>query len=292
MRSLPSRVTAGLIAALLSACPFPSPPNLLFFAAAAAALSVLHLSKPSVSPPPPVLSRRRHGFHRAVELRRAASSPPSLTFSSPELLSDWIRPYLPFDPVDSWGAVPGSKSLINLWIEVNRGETSILLLPDSEADSIGENDGALTALRVVNVAIVRIRNPRGEVLVESHQILSDGTVRRRYRPLSEKMMPGEAVEEAAVRAVREELGKDAVRIVPGSYELRVEDRASTSYPGLPARYILHIVDADVDGLPEAGEFSTEENGEGVEAAEEKAVFVRKHFWKWVEDDGSMHQPCE
>ncbi|KAG6498305.1 uncharacterized protein LOC121991573 [Zingiber officinale] len=289
MRSVPSRVTAGLIAAFLSACPFPSPPNLLFFAAAAAALSVLHLSKARARPLTPLCSRREVSL--TVAMRSTVSPPPSLTFSSPESLSDWIRPHLPFDPVGSWGAVPGSKSLVNLWIEVNRGETSLLLLPDSEGDPSGEKEGTSTILRVVNVAIVRIRNSRGEVLVESHQILSDGTVRHRYRPLSEKMMPGEAVEEAAVRAVREELGKDAVRIIPGSYRMRMEDRASASYPGLPGRYILHTVDADVEGLPEVGEFSTEENGEGVEAAE-KGVFVRKHFWKWIADDGGMQQSWE
>lgn len=102
-------------------------------------------------------------------------------------------------------------------------------------------------------------------------------------------MPGEPVEAAVARAVREELGKDVVKIVPGSYNMRVEERTSASYPGLPARYVLHSVDAEVEGLPEEGEFSTEENGEGIEAME-KAIFVRRHFWKWVtDDDGSIER---
>ncbi|XP_042464181.1 uncharacterized protein LOC122047148 [Zingiber officinale] len=288
MRPLLSRITAGLAAAALSAFPYPSPPNILFFVAEVAAHSALHLSKPP-SLPPHLLSAPRRRLYHVVPMKPPSSSPPPpLTFSSPESLSDWIRPHLPVDPVASWGAVPGTKSLSNLWLEINHGETSLELKPNSQDDARGEKDGTFTVLRVVNVTIVRIRNSRGEVLVESHQLLSDGTVRHRSRPLSEKMMPGEAVEEAAHRAVREELGKDVVRILPGSYQMRVEERASASYPGLPARYILHSVDAEVEGLPEVGEFSSEENGEGVEAVE-KAVFVRRHFWKWVDVDGIIQQ---
>ncbi|CAL9106475.1 unnamed protein product [Musa textilis] len=287
MRPLPSLVTAGFTAALLSAFPFPSPPNLLFFAAAAS-FSVLCLFRPPLSTSAPV-SRRHRGPYHAVTMRRADSPPPSLSFSSPESLNDWIRPRLPSDALASWGASPGTKSLHNLWLEIFHGEASLLLLPHSQDETRGGEDGSSTLLRVVNVAAVRIRNSRGAVLVESHQLLSDGTIRHRCRPLSEKMMPGEPVEEAVARAVREELGKDVVKIVPGSYNMRVEERTSASYPGLPARYVLHSVDAEVEGLPEEREFSTEENGEGTEAME-KAIFVRRHFWKWVDDyDGSIER---
>lgn len=105
------------------------------------------------------------------------------------------------------------------------------------------------------------------------------------------MRPDETVEEAVVRAVEEELGIDkcCVKILEGSYVMRVEERASISYPGLPAQYMLHSVEARVESLPEEGEFSTDEVGEGVE--EERvggAVFVRKHFWKWIDDcDGEQ-----
>lgn len=151
----------------------------------------------------------------------------------------------------------------------------------------GEEPPQQLLLRTVHVTTVRIRNRLGAVLVESHQLLSDGTVRHRYRPLSEKMKPGESVEDAATRAVLEELGSRDVRILPGTYGMKVEERVSASYPGLPARYILHSVDAEVDGLPEDGEFSTDETGEGHEEADsisDKVVFVRKHFWKWIYGD--------
>ena len=136
------------------------------------------------------------------------------------------------------------------------------------------------------MASVQIRNKRGELLVETQQLLSDGTVRSRRRPLSEKMKPGESVEEATRRAIREELGEDAVLMIkPGSYRTRVEEKASASYPGLPARYVLHIVDAEVDGIPQEGEFSTQEFGESDYPV--GALSVLRHFWEWVsEDDAS------
>ncbi|CAL9774075.1 unnamed protein product [Musa acuminata subsp. burmannicoides] len=277
------RVTAGLIAALLSA--FPSRPwSRLLRGRGCRFFHRLPFQPPL--PPPAPLTRRYHGLLHAVAMKRAASPTPPIAFSSPESLLDWIRPRLPADAIASWGATPGTKSLRNLWLEICKGEASLLLLPHSQTETKGEEDDASTLLRVVNVATLRIRNPRGAVLVESHQLLSDGAVRYRHRILSEKMMPGEPVEEAVARAVREELGKDSVRILPGSYQMRVEKKASVSYPGLPARYVVHSVDAEVDGLPEEGEFSTEEKGEEFEATE-KAIFVRRHFWKWVADDGNI-----
>lgn len=115
------------------------------------------------------------------------------------------------------------------------------------------------------------------------------------------MKPGETVDSAVIRAVKEELGSiingffgnsdsndDAIlRIVPNSYTKKVEERVSVSYPGLPACYVLHTVDALVDGLPE-GEFCTEEGEEYEESDEKKladgAVSCKKHYWKWVDFD--------
>lgn len=141
---------------------------------------------------------------------------------------------------------------------------------------------------------IHVIGENNRVLVESHQELSDGSVRVRDRPLSEKLKAGEDVKMAVKRAIKEELGSilgggidfdGVVRVVEGSYVRRVEERVSLSYPGLPAVYVMHIVDAVVEGLPE-GEFVTEEvaeyGDEGAVASE--AVSVRKHFWKWVEAD--------
>lgn len=134
--------------------------------------------------------------------------------------------------------------------------------------------------------------------MESHQELSDGSIRERFRPLSEKMKPDETPDEAVFRAVKEELGSifdgeeedegERIKILPGTYSRRVEERNSLSYPGLPARYALHSVDATVRGLPEE-DFCTEEKeygGESTGDSEEtravgKAVTVKRHHWKWV-----------
>ncbi|XP_042519460.1 uncharacterized protein LOC122093242 [Macadamia integrifolia] len=203
-------------------------------------------------------------------------------FSTPQSLSDWLRPRLPSDSFASWGVKPGTKNVHNLWLEIAEGETSLI---DSSPP-----------LRTVHVVTVRVIDGHGSVLLESHQELSDGSLRERCRPLSEKMKPGESVEDAVRRAVREELGSiiqgslddELVRIVPGSYLKKEEERLSVSYPGLPAYYVLHSVDAWVDGLPE-GEFFTEEDEEyrdcsEAEAVANKAVFVKRHFWKWATSD--------
>ncbi|XP_022762926.1 uncharacterized protein LOC111308666 isoform X2 [Durio zibethinus] len=194
-------------------------------------------------------------------------------FATPQALSDWLKPRLPSDSLTSWGVKPGTKNVHNLWLELSEGETSLV---DSSPP-----------LRTVNVVTVRILGEDNLILVESRQELSDGSVRDRFRPLSEKMKPHETPEEAVARAVKEELGSiidsGVVRIVPGSYQKKLEERNSVSYPGLPARYVLHSVDAWVEGLPEE-DFCTEEKDEykdfdGTRRLE-KAVSVRKHYWKW------------
>ncbi|KAL7106797.1 hypothetical protein ACP275_06G015400 [Erythranthe tilingii] len=216
-------------------------------------------------------------------------------FASPQSLSDWLKPRLAADSFGSWGVKPGTKNIHNLWLEIAEGETFL-------ADSV-------PPVRTVEVVIVRVIRNDGKILIESHQELSNGAVRHRGRPLSEKMKPGESVDAAVHRAVKEELGSlvtDAgpfetvsqsngvggvngrVKILPGSYVKKVEERVSASYPGLPACYVLHMVDADVEGLPE-GEFCTEELDEYDGSLNERdvadcAVSCRKHYWKWVDSD--------
>ncbi|KAM0047206.1 hypothetical protein Hdeb2414_s0009g00325711 [Helianthus debilis subsp. tardiflorus] len=107
------------------------------------------------------------------------------------------------------------------------------------------------------------------------------------------MKPGETVEQ--VRVVKEELGSIInkgenmvsyiVRIVADSYMNKVEEIVSVSYRGLPDCYILHTVDAYVEGLPE-GEFWTEdvEEYEGLGEWCELTVSCKKHYWKWVNEN--------
>ncbi|KAE9587275.1 hypothetical protein Lal_00004531 [Lupinus albus] len=201
-------------------------------------------------------------------------------FASPQSLSDWLKPRLPSDSFASWGVKPGTKNVHNLWLELSEGETSL-------ADST-------PPVRTVQVVAVRVIGKEGSVLIESHQELSDGNVRMRGRPLSEKMKPGEDPESAAVRAVKEELGSvigdgcgdnhDIVRIDMNSYEMKVEERNSDSYPGLPGCYVLHTLNATVEGLPER-DFCTFEGDEYGDFDEKRfadqALSVKKHYWTWV-----------
>ncbi|KAG8381596.1 hypothetical protein BUALT_Bualt06G0137900 [Buddleja alternifolia] len=222
--------------------------------------------------------------------RNPSRLPPP--FATPQSLSDWLKPRLAADSFGSWGVKPGTKNVHNLWLEIAEGET---LLADS-----------IPPVRTVEVVIVRIIRNDGKVLIESHQELSNGVVRNRRRPLSEKMKPGESVEAAVYRAVKEELGSlvkieslrnlddeicnnvsGNVMILPGSYTKKVEERVSASYPGLPACYVLHTVDAEVEGLPE-GEFCTEEIEEYGDFSErglaDCAVSCKRHYWKWVDSE--------
>ncbi|KAI3762357.1 hypothetical protein L1987_52785 [Smallanthus sonchifolius] len=255
----------------------PHPTSLSDFIFSAFSLFLFYSSTPNSNPNP----KRRFFKFPIMPLTTTASNKISTTnhhhFATPQSLSDWLRPRLPSDSFAAWGTTPGTKNIHSLWLELADGETSL-------ADST-------PPVRTVEVVVVRVKDKKNRVLIESHQQLSNGDVRNRSRPLSEKMKPGETVEAAVVRAVKEELGsileKDAefMRIVPDSYSSKVEERVSVSYPGLPACYILHTVDAFVDGLPE-GEFCTEEQDEYQNLDEkercELAVSCKKHFWKWVD----------
>uniref|UniRef100_A0A0E0LFJ8 Nudix hydrolase domain-containing protein n=1 Tax=Oryza punctata TaxID=4537 RepID=A0A0E0LFJ8_ORYPU len=216
---------------------------------------------------------------------RPPSPPRPLAFPTLDSLAAFLGSRLPASALASWGTAPGTKTLLNLFLELSQGEC--VLISAATAPAAPQHP----VVRAVHIASVRIRNSRGALLMETGQLLSDGTLRSRggLRPLSEKMRPGETPEAAAVRAVREELGERVRVRILGGEEARVEERESASYPGLHARYVLHAVDAEVvEGIPEEGEFDTEEGGEHedkvvVEGAA-AAITVKRHYWKWVDDN--------
>ncbi|KAL6603298.1 hypothetical protein ACP70R_043659 [Stipagrostis hirtigluma subsp. patula] len=235
-----------------------------------------HSSSMENSPPPAaVQATQPDPLHPQDPAPMRPPSPPRppLAFPTLDSLAAFLRPRLPPNALASWGAAPGTKTLLNLFLELSHGDCA-LHLPAAPPPHV---------VRVVHVATVRVRNRRGARLVETSQLLSDGRLRSRGpRPLSEKMRPGESPEAAAARAVREELGDRARVRILGAEEARVEERESASYPGLPARYVLHAVDAEVvGGVPEDGAFETEEAGED-EA--DGAITVKRHYWEWVDDD--------
>ncbi|MCO5570419.1 hypothetical protein L7F22_024140 [Adiantum nelumboides] len=215
--------------------------------------------------------------------RNQLVSPDDL--GSPDALASWLSDRLP-SGISQWGTVPGTKRVLNLWIELKEGE---ILLEDAHPPK-----------RTVHVASVKIRNKAGLMLVEAHQEMADGSIRHRNRPLSEKMRPGENVEDACFRGIFEELGshlgaRNRVRIFLGSYRRKQEERESLSYPGLLTSYVIHSVDAIIEDLPEAGFYTVEDEMIGHNSTDPgvflhqgsgkfckgAAVGVKKHFWRWV-----------
>lgn len=159
--------------------------------------------------------------------------------------------------VSSWGrpmSRGATKTVSDLWEEIELGEC------DLRVDRLG-------LCRQLNVVKVRVQRPGQEEahLIESTQIFSDGQVRSRRLPLSEKMFPGERWDEAAERGIVEELGSAMmedttlwpIELVADSLVAWDETRTSKSYPHLVSRYSLYQVDAVVHGLPSES-FSTVE----------------------------------
>lgn len=224
--------------------------------------------------------------------RESATCVTAEDIGSCENLALWLEERIGSSVVSQWGNAAATKRVSNLWCELVEGEIS---LEDSRPPK-----------RTAHVASVKIRNDQGHVLVEAYQQMADGRVRPRNRPLSEKMRPGEHVEEACLRGIFEELGcqmgaRERVVMVPESYRREEEERESFSYPGLPTRYVIHTMVAHIEHLPST-EFSTDEDesghgsigliapidggaaGANGSAGAAAPVGVKRHFWKWVPEN--------
>ncbi|KAH7442936.1 hypothetical protein KP509_02G008600 [Ceratopteris richardii] len=216
---------------------------------------------------------------------------------SPVALMQWLQDRLPSSSAQQifdWGKIPATKNVTNLWVELSQGEISL--------------EDAVPPKRTVHVVIVNITNGSGKMLLEAYQEMTDGSIRERNRPLSEKMKLGENVEHACLRGIREELGKaygadHYVQMLPHTYKKEIEERHSSSYPGLMTCYILHHMTAIMKHLPvedfvtveneylecsvnrRALDRHVEETAETVDTtltcSHETPVGVRRHFWKWV-----------
>mgnify|MGYP006071390663 CR=1 FL=1 len=170
-------------------------------------------------------------------------TPSSGAFSGNHVaeLSNWLAQH-GVDP-DAFTNDAHAKSLPELLTEVERGETTLDVTPDG------------TAIRRVNVLRLLIRNKDNAVLTEAKQEWSDGRVRFRGTPLSEKIVGGEEISESAKRAVAEELGS----CLADNYELTLDEKSAThelvertsmSYPGLQSQYRFVTLNARLTGLPE------------------------------------------
>ncbi len=157
-----------------------------------------------------------------------------------------------------WGG-GSAKTIENLWDELVSGEIAIQENPP---------------LRLVNVVQILIRKGK-QLLLEAEQELGNGQRRFRNQPPSEKMKPGENYTTAALRCLKEELGIAAqhVTFLSGSHQQATRESDSLSYPGLKTRYTFHIIQAQVEGLPE-DDFWRENRAYG------DGDPVRRHRWRW------------
>lgn len=157
-----------------------------------------------------------------------------------------------------WGE-NSSKSLNHLWQELQAGEVQLKENPP---------------LRLVEVVQIIIR--RGAmVLVEAEQEFFNGQRRYRNQPPSEKIKPGETVQDAACRCLQEELAlpKEAFSLRPETHRQYQTNTNSISYPGLPSQYNFHVIEAAVSGLP-TEDFWRENQSDGVIDP------VKRHRWEW------------
>ena len=157
-----------------------------------------------------------------------------------------------------------NKSLENLWQELLDGDAALQMVPFQ---------------RAINFVQIIIRQ-NGHMLIEGEQIMANGAKRKRNRPLSEKMQPGESLEMAAVRGIQQELGVtiDEGAVQASTWDIQTVVRSSQSYPGLMTFYTVYTVEAAVPGLPTTN-FKTEENS--------PTDPVRGHQWIWLPEEEAL-----
>ncbi|CAI7776511.1 unnamed protein product [Closterium sp. NIES-53] len=226
-----------------------------------------------------------------VRFMDTGASPPATVTAADigdaDRLQEWLEARLPGGTavLERWGRERGTKRVANLWQELVDGEVCLV---DSRPP-----------LRKVSVASVHVRHARtGKVLLEAMQEMADGTVRSRNRPLSEKMRPAENPLDACRRGILEELGSDLgashrVSVLADTLRRQVEERESFSYPGLRSQYEIHVVEAVVEGLPEASFCTVENEGQATSSSSNVhrcAAVSGEGPCMWAGSYSSEHRP--
>ena len=210
-----------------------------------------------------------------------ASNPGGWTGTSRDVAS--LRQWLDANGVDANAfGVNGAKSLTDLAIEVERGETTLALDDVTNAPRRDvECSGCWSPTRL---------HGRGRCWWRRRQEWESGRVRYRNTPLSEKLLGNEDWRDAVRRAVDEELGgaidatQFSLKVDESSVRRTEVDRESLSYPGLSSRYAMFTVTCEVKGLPEPTtpvEGSAMEGGElGFTSVEDTPSGWLKATWAW------------
>ena len=210
-----------------------------------------------------------------------ASNPGGWTGTSRDVAS--LRQWLDANGVDANAfGVNGAKSLTDLAIEVERGETVLAL---DDVTNAPRRD-----VRVLRLLVTDEAKRPNQVLVEARQEWESGRVRYRNTPLSEKLLGNEDWRDAVRRAVDEELGgaidatQFSLKVDESSVRRTEVDRESLSYPGLSSRYAMFTVTCEVKGLPEPTtpvEGSSVVGGElGFTSVEDTPSGWLKATWAW------------
>ncbi len=135
-----------------------------------------------------------------------------------------------FLPIDLYGKGK-AKDFASLQQEIDKGETQI----------IWENDHPIRLIKVCRVKVISLEKELR--LFEDRQEFADGRVRQRgIDGLAEKFLPAEKPEDAATRALKEELklSEEAIALTPIHFDgTDSEEKESPSYPGLVTRYEFH-----------------------------------------------------
>jgi hypothetical protein len=121
-----------------------------------------------------------------------------------------------------------AKDFASLLSEIEKGEAQI----------VWEDLRPLRWIKVCRVKVITVE--KGLSLWEERQVFADGRVRHRnIQGLAEKLLPNEKPEDAADRALKEELGlsDEAIALTQIEFDgVATEEKESPSYPGLATRY--------------------------------------------------------
>jgi hypothetical protein len=134
-------------------------------------------------------------------------------------------------PVDQWG-VGAAKTVGHLLSEITEGESLVYI------------DASGRLRREVNVLWIDVFHETIEgdlhYLVEDRQEFKDGRIKRRTMDssLGEKMKPTEDSEEAAVRALAEEIGVTDIASLY-YFDTTQKSMIPDTYPGFESDYLMH-----------------------------------------------------
>lgn len=188
--------------------------------------------------------------------QRVSSRPEVVQIDNLEQLQRWLES----KGIDTsrWGR-GASKTVETLYDEIVTGESYLQDDPPRRT-----------------VSLVQVLVRRGDLtLIETEQEFSDGRRRRRNRPLGEKVRPPESYHEAVLRGIEEELGvsPERVNVLESTYRKKETELESPSYPGLNTCYLMHVIEVEIEGLPDE-DFVT------YEQSDNHAELVGKHHWSW------------